>query len=408
MLATLMPLFDENMKVHSYSVFAQKQNYLRNPTYFGIGRLDGASNVVGFDIVDSIGIETLSGDREVFLEINNISIFSDLDLQTTTPHDKLILLMDPSITPQEQYIERIKVLKGKKYKFAIRNLNVADFESYSNILTLMDYVFLDHHKIVIEKARKYFDIKFPNVKLVAVNIDSQEDFDKLQKSGQYDLYEGDFFRMPILKGEKEVAPLKVNYIELMNVVNIPNYDLDKAADVIERDAALVISLLTMVNKMTVNAGVKTVRHAAAMLGQKEMRKWINTAITKELCADKPNEITRVSMQNAKFAQNLAEAYGLKIFEQELFLMGLFSVIDVILDKPMSEALEMIKLSDDIKNALLKGEGKYAPVLEMINKYEQASWQEVSRLLVLQNLDMEVVYDAYVNSLKWYKDLINEK
>lgn len=93
--------------------------------------------------------------------------------------------------------------------------------------------------------------------------------------------------MPVTKGEAKVSPLKVNYIELLNIVNEPDFDLTKAADVIGRDTALVISLLKMVNHMTVNSEITSIRHAAAMLGQKELKKWINTAVTSQLCADRP-------------------------------------------------------------------------------------------------------------------------
>ncbi len=406
MLASLIPLFDGSMKVHAYSIFAQKQNYLKDPAYFGIGRLDGASNVAGLDIIDSIGMTTLSDDKEVFIELNNISIFADLDLQCSTPHNKIILLINSNITPQNQYIERIKELKSKGYKFAIKELVDADYDTYTEILKLMDYIFLDHKKLSIKHARKFFQTGYPNVKLCAVNIDSQEEFDLLKNEGEFELYEGEFFRAPILKGEEEVAPLKSTYIQLINVVNDEDFELTKAADVIERDTVLVISLLKMVNRMTVNSGVKSVRHAAAMLGQKEMRQWINTAVTKELCADKPSEISRLSLQRAKFAQNLAVSFGLQQFDSELFLVGLFSVIDIILNKPMEEALEMVKLSKDIHEAILNHSGKYGHVLDFIIKYEEASWQEVSRQMLLQKIEMKDVYDAYIESLRWYRDLFN--
>lgn len=79
----------------------------------------------------------------------------------------------------------------------------------------------------------------------------------------------------------------------------------------------------MVNRMTVNSGITTIRHAAAMLGQKELKRWINTAVVNQLYADKPSEITRLSLIRAKFAENLAPLFQLQNKTEELFLMGLF-------------------------------------------------------------------------------------
>mgnify|MGYP002626510507 CR=1 FL=1 len=406
MLAALIPLFDDSMSVRAYSIFAQKENYLLNPKYLGTGSLDGATSVPGLDIIDSIGIETLAGDGEVLVEMNNISVFTDIDSQCSAPHEKVVLLIDNTVTPEEMYVNRLKLLKDKGYKLAMRKLPVMQFENYRQILLLMDYMLLNHKKIDISKAKIYFSKIYPNIKLCAVNVDSQEEYDVLKQDGGYDLYEGEFFRMPINEGETEVAPLKVNYIELLNIVNDDDFELDKAADIIGRDTALVISLLEMVNRMTVNSGITSVRHAAAMLGQKELKKWINTAVTKELCADRPSEITRVSLIRARFAENLAPIFEVAGLASELFLMGLFSVLDIILNQPMEEALEMVKVSKNIRDALLKGTGALAPVYEFVKQYENASWQEVSRLMVVQNIDMDAVYTAYVQSLEWYRDLFS--
>ena len=192
----------------------------------------------------------------------------------------------------------------------------------------------------------------------------------------------------------------------MNLVNADDFDLTKAADIIGRDTALTILLLQMVNKMAVNSEITSIRHAAAMLGQKELKRWINTAVVNELCSDKPSEITRLSLLRAKFAENLASSFELAGKSSELFLMGLFSVLDLILDKPMDEALKLVKVSHEIEDAMLSQKGALADVMEFITQYEAANWQEVSRLIVLKNLDMDRIYDAYMKSLKWYRELVS--
>lgn len=89
-------------------------------------------------------------------------------------------------------------------------------------------------------------------------------------------------------------------------------------------------------------------------------------------------------------------------------MGLFSVLDVILEKPMEEALEMVMVAGDVKEALINGSGKLSPVLELMQQYENANWQEVSRLLLLAKMDVDPVNNAYMDSLRWYRDLMFDK
>lgn len=406
MIATLIPLFDDKMKVCAYSILAQRENFFVNSGLIGLSYLDGAQYVAGFDIVDTMGVETISEDAEIFVELNNISIFTDLDEQCHAPHDRLVLLIDNTVTTEDMYVNRVRQLKELGYKLGISKLRINQFEQYREILAQMDYILLNHKKIVIDKAKIYFGKLFPSIKLCATGVDSQEEYDALTANGGYDLYEGKFFRMPITESEKVVAPLKVNYIHLLNIVNEPDFDLTDAASIIGRDTALILSVLEIANRLTPNAQISSVQHAVAMLGQKELKRWINTAVTKELCADKPNEITRLTLIRAKFAENLAPVFEVAQMAQELFLMGLFSAVDIMLDKPMAEALEMVQVSDHIKSALLDHTGVLYPVLYFMLQYENAAWTEVFRLLVVDDIDMNDVYHCYLDALKWYRELFS--
>lgn len=405
MLATLIPLFDNQMSVSAYSVFARKTNLFLNPSFMAGARFDGAGTVPELEVVSSMGVATLSGGKEVFVPINQFSVFAEISLQCTVPPEKVVLLMDNSIPPEAEYIKRVKELKEQGYKLAIRKIPISSFEDYKEIISQCNYILLDHAKIDISKAKIYFGRQYPNIKLCAVNVDTKEQYDKLVEDGGYDLYEGGFFRMPVTKSETEVNPLKVNYIELLNVVNAPDYDLTDAADVIGKDPALVISLLEMVNRMAFNSEITSIRHAAAMLGQKELKRWINTAVTKELCADKPTEIIRLVMIRAKFAENLASEFEMAMHAPELFIMGLFSALDIMLEKTMPEALDMVQVSKNVREALLEDKGDFAKVLDFIKCYEDADWTEISRILVLEDIDMNDVYTAYLGALRWYRDLI---
>lgn len=405
MLVSIIPLFDEDIAVRAYSLFVQKKNYFLNPNLLGGAQFDGAGHVDGLEVIDNMGMETLSNDAEVFVQVSNISVFSDIENQCDAPHERVVLLLDNTVLPNDMYLDRLKALRKSGYKLAIRKLEVSQFEDYREVLQLMDYILLNQRKIDISKAKIYFQSLFPNIKLCAVGVDSMETFDKLKAAGGYSLYEGEFFRIPGNRSEHEVSPLKVNYIQLLNMVNSPEFELTEAADIIGRDTALVISLLKMVNRMTRNSTITSIRHAAAMLGEKELRKWLITAVAGQLYTDKPNELTRMSLLRAKFAENLAPVFSMAIQSSELFLMGLFSVLDVILDMPMKDALETIKVSKNISDALVYHKGIFAFPLEFILQYENANWQEVSRLMIVHNIEMQPVYDAYLNALRWYRDTI---
>ena len=356
------------------------------------------------DLLQRIGIDTLSPGTDVFVPVGSIAVFSDIESQSEAMIGRLVLLFDNSVTNTPDYQERFRQLKQKGYKLAIRKLPVKEIENYKEILSLMDYIILDYKKVDVYKARIYFGNQYPNIRICVGNIEKQEVFDDVRMDRAFHLFEGAFYRIPVTKGQTEVEPLKVNYLELMNIVNDVDFELTKAADVIGRDTALVVSLLEMVNRIATKSEVTSIRHAAALLGQRELKKWINTVITKELCADRPNEITRVSLLRAKFLECLAPSFGMGMKASELFLMGLFSVLNIILSMPMEEALNKVNVSKDIREALLSCKGEFADIYGFMTAYENADWQEVSRMQILKNIDSDAVFKAYIEAVCWYKEM----
>lgn len=404
MLATLIPFFDKDMKVSAYSLFSQKDNYLLNPELQGLAVLDGSGRIDGLDIIQNMGIDTLSPDSKVFLPIGPINIFSDIESQSADMKDRLVLLFDGSIANRDDYKKRLRQLKDNGYQLAMMKLPVAEFENYKDILNTMDYIILDCKRVDVAKAKIYFSHQYPNIKICVGNVENQDIFDQLKDDDTYNMFEGKFYRIPVTKGQTEIEPLKVNYLELMKIVNDADYELTEAADIIGRDTALVLSLLEMVNRIAINSEVTSIRHAAAILGQKELKKWLNAVLTKELCADRPNEITRISLLRAKFAECLAPSFGLALKASELFLLGLFSVLDIVLNVPLTEALGRVNVSKDISEALINHKGELAEVYNFILAYENADWQEVGRLLIVHNIDTNTIYKAYTETVIWYKEM----
>lgn len=376
-----------------------------NPSLLGSRQFDGAAYVDGLELIQELGTTTLSGGKPIFVSLNNISIFSSLESECKNTNHAPILLIDQTFPPVSMYTDRIRELREFGYHFAIRNLPVHCYEDYAPILSQMDYILIDCQKIDAVKASFYFRKLYPDICICASNIPDTETFGKLSPAETISLFEGTFFRMPVTRGEHKVSPLKINYISLLNLIEEDDFDLTKAADIISQDTALIISLLRLANTRSFNSEITSVRVAVSMLGQKDLTRWIQTTVIEKLCSDKPNELMRLSLLRAKFAENLAPVFGMAMRSQELFLTGLFSILNIILDCSMEEALSMVRVSGKIRTALLEHTGSLAEVLHFIVKYESAEWQEVSRQLVLKNIEIPDVSHAWVSSLQWYAKLI---
>ncbi len=407
MLATLVPLFFEDMSVASYCLYAQKENMFEHPHLLGAGKYDGAGSIVGIEVFDSISESDLIDNCSIIIPINNISLFSNIEQQLTRFHGRIMLLLDQSIKPEDSYNKRIVDLKNKGFKLAIKDLPLANVEDYKTLLKDFDLFLVNSDTGDVVEQAKAFRKVLTSIDFCAENLHSKEEFDAAKDSGLFKIFEGTFFRIPINTQDTEVTPIKMNYMKLMSVINRPDFDLEDVANVIGQDPALSIELLKIANKLTLNSNIRSIQQATALLGQRELRRWLNTTLFNGLAAGKPNEITRLSLIRARFAENLALAFDYAMRKDELFLMGLFSLLNLILDMPMEEALTQVGVSNEIKKALVSGDGIFAPQLDFLLSYEAGDWQEVSRLMVLHDIEMHVVYDAYVEALKWYGNMFIE-
>jgi EAL and modified HD-GYP domain-containing signal transduction protein len=409
LLVVPVPLFSEENTVEAYMFRYSKGNDLLSAAKEGI-QFDGAMHSPLLSMIRMVGLDALTMGKPIFVPVGKLMLMTDLDKACDGPPDKIIFLIDGNVKGDATNVNNIRRLKGLGYRFGICGIN--NIAAYMPILGLCDFIFHDQRTFgepAQVKLRSQVAEKYPRMSRVYTNVNSMEIFQSARKKFK-GLYEGSFYRMPFSEGDNKVSPLQVNMINLLNKVRTDDFDFDAVARIIQRDPALTISLLRMVN--TGNRGrrneIKTINGAVVMLGQEEVRKWITAAAANHLGSDKPNEITKLSLIRAKFAEALAVKFGLYADGQSLFLVGVFSVLDAMLEMPMEDALKLVLVSDDIRRALVSHDGKFGDVYKFIIDYESANWAAVSRMLILYDLTAETVYDSYAETLCWYRDMLSDE
>ncbi len=406
LLVIPVPFFDKNMAVQAYYFRYQEGNELMNANQ-ATNEFDGAMLSPLLATLNAVGIDAFTMDKPIFVPINNLMLLADLAQQCRVPYEKVIFVLESDVQPEEPYLSHIRALKEKGFRFAVQKLDRVD--AYAPVVELCDYIYFDHRLMDQPQQQLMYALtrrNFPKLSIVMTHIHTNEYFEALREQGPL-YFEGRFYRIPITKGEHQVKPLKMNLIKLLNLVRDENFEFSSVAEVVQQDTALTVSLMRMINSpfLGLRQKVKSVSHAVTILGQVETRKWVITAVSKLLGADRPDELTRLSLVRAKFAENLAPAFRLKDQSQSLFLMGLFSVLDSILELSMEEALQMVQVSDTIRDALLHGQGEFGTLLSFIYQYEAADWKTISRMLIMYDLTPEDIYKAYLNALQWYKNLL---
>ncbi len=398
-----LPLFTNDMAVEAYRLEYRSSTKLFG-TALGYTALDGAMNSPGIETLNNVGIEPFTGGKPIFIDVSQYLLLAGVEKGCKIKHELVVCVLSKDIPMEPIYLEKCADLVARGFTIALDN--VEHTRDTAPLFKLARYVIIDSADPEFMATLRLLRIQYPKMKAVIMGIKEKKKFEEIKIVPEA-YFCGTFYNKPLTKGVTKVSPLKSNALNLLKMVSDEDFDLSDVSKVIGQDLALSISLLKFINSPAVGiaAKVNSIKAAVALLGQKETRKWITAAVSIYIAQDSPNEITKLSLVRAQFAENLATTFELGIHAPSLFLMGLFSLLDVILEKPMEFAVDAISVNDLVKKALVSREGTLAPVLELIYSYEQADWKNVSYIIVMNNLKPERVYKAFEDSLLWYKKIL---
>lgn len=399
------PILARDMSILAYCFrYESAHDYI---AYSPARAFDGVVNPPGLDIIERVGVDAFTNGAPIFIPISKFALLSDLSKKITQPPEKVVFMFNNNdISPEEPFLSGIQALKEKGYRFALENPK--DINHMHPVIQLCDFVVLSFkYNMNSLTTFRQLAATHRNITFVAADINSLETFGQLDKTN-FKYFEGRFYNVPVSQDKSTMSPVKINRIHLLNTVQEPDFAIESVSDIVGRDPSMSISLLKLVNSphLGISQKIKSIQHAVAMLGQKEVRKWVTTVIANLLAEDKPGELTRLSLIRAKFAENMAKHFQLAMQANDLFLLGLFSVLDAALNMPMEEALKLIHVSEEIHTALVERKGRFMKILNFILSYEAADWTETKNSMMLHDIAAEDVFEAYMDTIEWYDSILN--
>lgn len=348
---------------------------------------------VAFEIITPKG--ALSPDlSEKFIQLINSSD-SQFPLFIPFAFKSFIESIQPSITnpiilklPAEdiESIYPIQEVKDSVYSIAL----LVSTPQHLAWLNFAEYIGLTEKlmtKANVVKVVQYSKAK--QCKVIAYDIDQPLYFDKC-KDMIMDYYCGDFLFKPIVNDEIEVAANKLSLLNLIQLLQKEECDLTKIALVIKSDPLLSYQLLRLANSAAFSAGIPitSIDQAIMRLGLINLKNWATVFSMKNI-SDKPIEVLESGLIRARMAQEVAKKNN-HINSQSAYTAGLLSILDCLLNKPMTELIEHITLSEDIHDALIKKEGPLGELLALIIAYESGHWENVPEALI-NELDLSKLY-----------------
>ncbi len=350
----------------------------------------------------NFGLEDLTDNKPAYIN------FTLETLQKGYPlllgKEQVVVEILETIQPGKRLLALVKDLKERGYTLAlddyIHQPVWRHFYPYIDMIKI-DFLTTDKESIeaVIEAIKPH-----PHIKLLAEKVETYEKYPRARDRG-FSYFQGFFFSKPEMVQSKTLPPSEMALAELLYETSSIDLNLRKITEVFERDVNLSYKLLRYSNSAAFKrrAEISTIKQALIVLGSEEIKRFLSLLFAAQVSADKPAELIRLSLTRARFAELLAISHGKLRDTGMAFLTGMMSLMDAILDEDMPSVMGKLPLTNEIKGALLHGEGLLATYLSLVKFYEQADWDNAKEIQQQLGLKPEEVPDAYHDALSWSND-----
>lgn len=352
----------------------------------------------------TLGVEEITCGKLAFINFHEDTLLYRFPT-SLDPMNAVIEIVE-TVPISDKLIEACKHIKDLGYKIA---LDDHDFDPKWD-------VFLPHvHIIKIDIMESDFatieanigKFKDAGVKLVAEKVETKEEYQRCMDLG-FDYFQGYYFAMPELVKQKNIPNSKLTLLELMNASNASDFDYDVINTILEKDVSLAYMLLRFINNPMVNKRNKitSLRHALTYMGEVEVKKFVALLALANLGDAKPPQLVHLSLVRAKFCELVARAKKRPENPPKGFLVGLFSLLDALLDQSMADLMAKLPLSDDLKSALLGSQSELRSFLALARAFEYGEWPRVKKISAELELDQRLLHHFYNESIKWGHAMVN--
>ncbi|MCK8096197.1 HDOD domain-containing protein [Pseudoalteromonas sp. 1CM17D] len=313
--------------------------------------------------------------------------------------DVVIELLE-TIEPTDDNYQLCRELFHKNYKLALDDFVYNEqWERFLKFIKLVKFDIaqtpLSDIAEIIEKLKQH-----KKIKILAEKIETQADYHQAHKMG-FDYFQGYFFAKPTMHEQQDIDYNYALVVAIYAQVMKPSPDIKQISALFEADAALAYKLMRLINSgvFPIQSKISSIKQALVYLGHEHLKKFVSLIVTAHTAGKKPAELMQVCVVRARFCELIAKQVS-KSLAGEAFLTGLFSLLDAILDQPMSLLVEKLPFPDDIKAALLNEKNTLYYILNVVQAYETGSWWTLEKAVILLNVKSDVLPGLYNQAVDW--------
>lgn len=403
MFVARQPIFDRARQLYAYELLFRSDEV--HNEYSGTDAGSATTQVIANSLL-SIGLENVACGKKVFVNFDHGLLMGGL--HGALPRETTVFEILETVEPSEELLTACNELNQQGYTFALDDfVGDARSEPLTHIAKLIKVDMRSTGKAEQERLLRTYHPR--GIGMIAEKVETHEEFEWAKNAG-YDYFQGYFFARPAVLRGHQIPAAKINCIQLLREMQSTDLNYEQLRKIISEDVSLSYKLLRFVNSALFarKGEIQSIAHSLAILGDDALRHWAALAALPILAKDKPGELVTHSLVRARFCERLAQMANVSEHGRG-FLVGLFSLLDALIDVPLEEALQQAGVGAAIRGALLGTEGTGGPlrdVYTLVCQYEAGDWKAVSALALKLNIQTSGIGEAYSDSTLWAQQVLH--
>lgn len=315
-------------------------------------------------------------------------------------HNLVIEILEDA-KPTLRLLNRVKQLHAIGIKVALDDHIPGD--DWYEFLPYLHFIKLDLRQLPLAQCRQLIEqySRFEALRFIAEKVETREEFEAARRAG-FHYFQGYYFQQPQVIRRRLLTTDETTAFELLAAVSEQNINYDRLTGLFSRDLPLTYNLLRYVNSLHLGykrRSIENLRNAIVYLGQEQLKRFTAMVMTAYIGKKKNRELYRLSIVRARWCELLAGHINQDMAD-DAFMCGLFSLLDVLLERPLADILPQLPVSDSVRQALESGKGQLGFLLGMVREHEQADWARLQRRLDFLGMKPEINARCYEEAVCW--------
>lgn len=389
------PILNSDQKLFAYELL------FRSSADAGVaGVTDGvqATSRLVINTFNNFGVERVLGNKKAFINVSAPLLESDL--LELLPADKVVLEILEDVPPTAEAVSRCQALKARGYQFALDDfIYKRELEPF---LSVASFIKLDLRALGVSGlAEQQRLLRGRGISVLAEKVETRTEFDAC-RALLINYYQGYYFAKPETLRAKRMDPSTQQLMHLFSLVSA-----HAEPQVIETNfrhcVTLSYNLLRYINSVGFGLmrEVDTIKHALVVLGHAKLARWLTLLMFSSNGSNPaPQSLFRMALIRARLTELLGQSRLPAAEHDHLFMCGMFSLLDAMLDVPLAELLKNLNLPEKVSCALLSGEGPYAPYLALSRACEEGDPARLQSLAGPLGMGLDDLMRLQLEAMGW--------